>query len=48
MAPAGAQIVHSTRIMLVDKSGAVRGLYDGTTSDPDAQILADIRRLQAE
>jgi protein SCO1/2 len=48
MAPAGAQIVHSTRIMLVDKSGAVRGLYDGTTSGPDAQILADIRRLLAE
>ena len=47
-APAGAQIVHSTRIMLVDKTGAVRGFYDGTTSEPDAQILADVRRLLEE
>ena len=47
-APAGAQVIHSTRIMLVDKTGAVRGGYDGTTSEPDAQILADVRRLLGE
>jgi protein SCO1/2 len=48
MAPAGAQIVHSTRIMLVDKSGSVRGFYDGTTSEADQQILWDVRRLIGE
>jgi protein SCO1/2 len=47
-APAGAQVIHSTRIMLVDKTGAVRGFYDGTTSDPDGQILEDVRRLLEE
>ncbi len=47
-APAGAQVIHSTRIMLVDKTGSVRGFYDGTTSEPDARILADVRRLLGE
>jgi len=48
MAPAGERIVHSTRMMLVDKTGQVRGFYDGTTADADPQIIADIRRLLEE
>jgi cytochrome oxidase Cu insertion factor (SCO1/SenC/PrrC family) len=47
-APTGAQIIHSTRIILVDKTGAVRGFYDGTTFDPDVRILADVRKLLQE
>jgi cytochrome oxidase Cu insertion factor (SCO1/SenC/PrrC family) len=47
-APPGAQVIHSTRIMLVDKTGAVRGFYDGTTSEPDGQIAADVRKLIEE
>jgi protein SCO1/2 len=47
-APQGAQIVHSTRIMLVDKTGQVRAFYDGATSDPDPQIIADAQRLLQE
>ena len=27
--PGGAGIVHSTRLILVDRQGVVRGLYDG-------------------
>jgi protein SCO1 len=45
--PAGAQIIHSTRIALVDKMGVVRGYYDGTM-DSDAQIIADMGRLLQE
>ena len=47
-APAGAQIIHSTRIMLVDKGGVVRNFYDGTAMDADGQIIADMRRLLQE
>ena len=47
-APAGARIIHSTRIMLVDKGGEVRGFYDGTTEDADGQIIADMRKLLEE
>jgi protein SCO1/2 len=48
MAQAGAGVVHSTRIVLVDKTGAVRGFYDGTTGDADGQIVADTRKLLEE
>jgi protein SCO1 len=47
-APPGAPIIHSTKIALVDKTGELRAFYDGTTSDSDVQILADIRTLLAE
>lgn len=47
-APDGTHIVHSTRIMLVDKAGVVRGFYDGTTGDGDGQIIADMERLLKE
>jgi hypothetical protein len=35
-------------MMLVDKTGQVRGFYDGTTADSDPQIIADTRRLLEE
>ena len=47
-APVGAQIVHSTRIMLVDRKGNVRTFYDGLSQDGDDQIIADIKKLLQE
>jgi len=47
-APPGAQIIHSTKMMLVDKSGTVRGFYDGATGEADGQIIADLRSLLKE
>jgi protein SCO1/2 len=44
-ADAGARAIHSTRLVLVDASGSIRGYYDGL-SDTDADALArDARRL---
>jgi protein SCO1/2 len=47
-APPGAPIIHSTKMMLVDKTGAIRGVYDGTTDAADTNIIADMRRLLEE
>jgi protein SCO1/2 len=47
-APPGAQIIHSTRILLVDKGGTVRGIYDGTIETADGAIIADMQRLLKE
>ena len=44
-APAGAPILHSTQIALVDQSGGIRGYYDGITRSSDDQIVADVNRL---
>jgi cytochrome oxidase Cu insertion factor (SCO1/SenC/PrrC family) len=47
-APPGAEIIHSTKLMLVDKTGTVRGFYEGTTNDADGQIAADAKKLLGE
>jgi len=47
-APPGAPIIHSTKMVLVDRNGTVRGFYDGTTEESDGQIIADAQRLLAE
>ena len=47
-APPGAPIIHSTRIVLVDRTGTIRGFYDGTTEAGDANIIADMRKLLEE
>jgi protein SCO1 len=44
-APPGAPIIHSTRMVLVDRNGTVRGFYDGTTDEADDGIIADMRTL---
>ena len=41
-------ITHSSRLVLVDKTGAVRGTYDGVGDDGPKKIIEDIRRLLAE
>jgi protein SCO1/2 len=45
-APAGAEepIIHSTKIVLVDRSGTVRAYYESSEVDP-ARVAADARRL---
>jgi len=47
-AAAGEAIVHSTRLVLVDKTGAVRGFYDGAADVPSQGLVSDIRRLLEE
>ena len=41
-------IIHSTKLVLVDRSGWVRGVYDAIGADQTARIVADIERLLAE
>jgi protein SCO1/2 len=41
-------ITHATRLVLVDKAGAIRGYYDGMTSEGVAKLLADLRRLRED
>ncbi len=40
--------VHSTRLVLVDGQGRVRGYFDGTDEGVPERLLASIRRLQRE
>lgn len=41
-------ITHATRLVLVDRQAAIRGYYDGTTSEGVAKLLGDLRRLRSE
>lgn len=41
-------IVHSTKLILVDRAGWVRGVYEGIGEDNTAQLVADIERLLTE
>lgn len=38
-------IIHSTRLILVDQAGMIRGLYEGAGSETPAPLLRDLRRL---
>ena len=44
-APVESRVTHSTRFVLVDKSGGVRGYYDGLSDLENAAIARDARRL---
>jgi protein SCO1 len=44
----GEAIVHSTRLVLVDKTGVVRGFYDGVGDIPSQGLVGDIHRLLEE
>ena len=46
--PAGMQVMHSSRFLLVDKHGHVRGHYDFKDGAYLKQLLADAKRLDAE
>ncbi len=40
--------IHSTRIILVDRSGVIRGYYDATEADAVTRLLADVAHLRRE
>ena len=40
-------ILHSTKIVLVDRDGLIRGYYDGTDPDSLKQLVVDATRLLA-
>jgi protein SCO1/2 len=44
----GAPIIHTTRLILVDKAGTVRGFYDGGADAGIQDLVRDIRRLLEE
>jgi protein SCO1/2 len=39
---------HSTRLVLVDRRGRIRGYYGTADDDPVARLVRDIKRVQAE
>lgn len=41
----GTRVSHSTRFVLIDKAGAVRGYYDALTDFNKAALVRDARRL---
>jgi protein SCO1 len=40
-------ILHSTKLVLVDRNGVVRGYYDGTDIETQKQLVRDVNRLLA-
>ncbi|MFI5345594.1 MAG: SCO family protein [Elusimicrobiota bacterium] len=40
-----ARVMHSTRFVLVDKNGAIRGFYDGLGDSDNDALARDARRL---
>lgn len=44
-APAESRVTHSTRFILVDRDGSIRGLYDGLSDRENAALARDARRL---
>ena len=41
----GARAMHSTRFVLVDKNGAIRGYYEGLSGVDNDALLRDVKRL---
>lgn len=41
-------ILHSTKFILVDRQGRIRGYYDGTSDEQINQLEADARRLASD
>jgi len=44
----GAEMDHSTRFVLVDRKGRIRGYYGIATGDPVPELAEDARRLSKE
>jgi cytochrome oxidase Cu insertion factor (SCO1/SenC/PrrC family) len=42
----GQEVTHSTRLALVDRSGHIRGYFDGRQVDEEGQPIADLDRLK--
>jgi protein SCO1/2 len=45
---AAEPITHSTKLVLVDKNGTVRGFYDGLAEADEERLVQDIDRLRKE
>lgn len=41
-------ILHSERLVLIDRDGIIRGYYDGTADDAQSKVLTDIGDLMRE
>ena len=41
----GGQIIHSTRLILIDQTGTVRGFYEASTETGTRDLIRDIRSL---
>ena len=39
------RVIHSTRLILVDQAGTIRGLYEGVGASGVEELLRDLRRL---
>ena len=46
-APAESRVMHSTRFVLIDAQGSIRGYYDALAQSGDAALEADARKLLA-
>lgn len=44
----GGALEHSTRFVLIDRKGRIRGYYATSEDDPTARLIVDIRRLVRE
>ena len=42
------QLIHSTRLVLLDRQSRIRGYYGTTDESPVAQLVRDIKRVLAE
>ncbi len=47
-APPSEKFIHSTRLVLVDRNGVIRGYYDGLLPETYPKLKADIDRLLKE
>jgi protein SCO1/2 len=45
---AAEPITHSTKLVLIDQAGMIRGFYEGIGEDVSARLVADIERLLRE
>jgi cytochrome oxidase Cu insertion factor (SCO1/SenC/PrrC family) len=41
-------VIHSTKLVLVDRSGTVRGVYDGLTEQGKGKLLRDVHAVLSE
>ena len=46
--PEAGPVTHTTRLVLVDRTGVVRGFYEGSTEEGVKSIVGDIHRLLEE
>lgn len=46
--PENTHIIHSTKFVLIDKSGQIRGYYDSMDRNALGQLVMDIERLRQE